>query len=125
MTSLFCLGRHVFSVVGLNGQRLERTTQASWAEFARFGLSDGAHYTGLKRSSQVIRGTLWPRAFGGLADYEAIRTSQYAGRALPLLSMAGGFSASMLGMVTIERVSDLQEYGGAKVAFDVEVKGLT
>lgn len=120
---LISLGPHVFQVIGLNGKEVETTTEAAWAEFGRFGLSDGAHFTGLRRSSLAIRGVLFPDAIGGLADYEAIRSSQYAGKALPLLQMGRALSASMLGQVTIERVTDLAEYAGKKVAFTVELKG--
>lgn len=123
MANLISLGPHVFQVVGLNGKEVESTTEAAWAEFGRFGLTDGAHFTGLRRADMAIRGLLFPNAIGGLADYEAIRSSQYAGKALPLLQMGRAFSASVLGRVTIERVSDLSEYGGKKIAFTVELKG--
>lgn len=120
---LMALGPHVFQVVGLNGQAVEISTEAAWAEFGRFGATDGAHFTGMKRAQQVIRGVLFPDAIGGLADYEAIRVSQYAGLRLPLLQMGRGFSASVLGRVTIEHVSDLSEWGGRKIAFDITLKG--
>lgn len=123
MTTLMCLGPHVFRPIGLNGKAVELTTEAAWAEFGRFGQTDGAHFVGMKRPQEVIRGVLWPNAIGGMADYEAIRASQYGGRPLPLLQMGRGFVASVMGRVTIERVSDLSEYGGAKVAFDIQLKG--
>jgi phage protein U len=77
----------------------------------------------MKRATQKISGILWPNAIGGLPDYEAIRASQYAGKPLPLLQMGRGFSASILGRVTIESVSDLSEFGGRKIAFDITLKG--
>jgi phage protein U len=120
---LMSLGPHVFTVIGLNGREIELVTEAIWSEFGRFGQSDGAHFTGMKRAVQVIRGQLFPDAIGGLADYQAIRATQYAGRPVPMLRMgAGSLTASVLGRVTIEQVSDLTTYGGAMLAFDVTVR---
>lgn len=123
MAQLMALGPHVFRVIGLNGRSVEITTEAAWAEFGRFGMTDGAHFTGMKRPTQRISGVLWPNAIGGMMDYEAIRASQYLGKPLPLLQMGRGFAAAILGRVTIESVSDLSEYGGQKIAFDVTLKG--
>lgn len=122
MAHLMALGRCVFRVIGLNAQEIETTSEAIWAEFGRFGLIDGAQRVGLHRASQRIHGVLFPDAIGGLADYEAIRAAQYAGRPVSLLRMGRGFTATVLGTVTIERVSDLETWGGQKIAFDVEVK---
>ncbi|WP_024277980.1 phage tail protein [Xanthobacter sp. 126] len=123
MAQLMSLGPHVFRVIGLNGRAVEIGSESVWAEFGRFGMTDGAHFTGMKRATQKISGILWPNAIGGLPDYEAIRASQYAGKPLPLLQMGRGFSASILGRVTIESVSDLSEFGGRKIAFDITLKG--
>jgi phage protein U len=121
--ALMALGGHVFQVVGLNGQEIDTATEAVWAEFGRWGLTDGAQFHGHKRPTLSIRGTLFPDQLGGLVDYEAIRASQHAGRPLPMLRMGRSFSAVVLGVVTVERVSDLETYGGKKIAFTVEAKG--
>jgi phage protein U len=123
MSRLMALGPHVFLVVGLNGQEIETGSESVWVDVPRFGLVDGAQMHGHKRPTMSIRGTLWPDEIGGLPDYEGIRASQLAGRPLPMLRMGRGFSARVLGTVTIERVSDLETYGGKKVAFTVELKG--
>lgn len=95
----------------------------SWAEFQRFGMVDGAHFTGMMRDTRVIQGVLFPDAIGGLQDYEAIRTTQRQGKAVPLISMDSGLVGSVHGLVTIERVSELREYGGRKISFDIELRG--
>lgn len=120
---LMALGGHVFRVVGLNGQEIETTTEAVWAEFSRWGMIDGAQFHGQKRPSMSVRGVLFPDQIGGLADYEAIRASQSTGKVLPLLRMGRSFTAAVLGTVTIERVTDLEFYGGKKIAFTIELKG--
>lgn len=127
MTTLAALGPHVFRVIGLNFREIETATEAVWAEFARFGLSDGAQFTGTRRATQSVRGVLFPDAIGGLADYDAIRSTQQAGQPVPLLRMGRGFAARVLGTVTIERVSDLEDWlspdgGPQKIAFTIELK---
>ncbi len=121
--NLFALGPHVFRVIGLNGQALETTSEASWAEFQRFGMVDGAHFTGMMRDTHVIQGVLFPDAIGGLQDYEAIRATQRQGKAVQLVSMGSALVGTARGLVTIERVSELREYGGRKVSFDIELRG--
>ncbi|MCX5512295.1 hypothetical protein C3941_09510 [Kaistia algarum] len=127
MQSLASLGPHVFQVIGLNFHEVETVTEAAWAEFARFGMADGAQFTGMRRAQQTLRGVLFPDAIGGLADYDAIRSTQGGGQAVPLIRMGRGFAARVLGTVTIEQVSDLEDHilaGGvpARVAFTVTLK---
>lgn len=121
--SLMAIGPHIFRVVGLNGQEIETTTEAIWAEVPRFGATDGAQYHGMRRPEMQVRGVLYPDQIGGLPDYEAMRLTQGRGVPLPLIRMGRGFIGLVMGMVTIERVSDLQSYGGKKIAFTVECKG--
>lgn len=127
MTTLAALGPHVFRVIGLNFHQIETATEAVWSEFTRFGLEDGAQFTGMRRATQTIQGVLFPDAIGGLADYDAIRTTQRAGRPVPLIRMGRGFAARILGNVTIERVSDVEDWIGPngspqRVAFTIELK---
>lgn len=127
MTTLAALGPHVFRVIGLNFNQIETATDAIWAEFSRFGLEDGAQFTGMARATQTIQGVLFPDAIGGLADYDAIRTTQRAGRPVPLIRMGRGFAARILGNVTIERVSDVEDWIGPngspqRVAFTIDLK---
>ncbi|PZP13288.1 MAG: hypothetical protein DI607_08695 [Sphingomonas hengshuiensis] len=119
---LMCIGPHVFRPIGLNGKSFEFTTEAVLAEFPRWGMQDGAQFHGMRRSTFVIGGVLFPDAIGGRPDYEAIRASQLLGISLPLLSMGGGFVASVLGSYAVERVSDLSTFGGQMIAFDVELR---
>lgn len=121
------LGGNVFEVIGLNFQSIDTESESVWAEFARFGLEDGAQFTGHRRTLQTIRGLLFPAAFGGLSDYDGIRAAQRAGRAVPLIRMGRGFAARVLGTVTIERVSDTEDYIAPngrpqRLSFEVEVK---
>ncbi|MFT0861767.1 phage tail protein [Ancylobacter sp. G4_0304] len=119
---LMCIGPHVFRPVGLNGKAMEFTTEAVVAEFPRWGLQDGAQWQGMRRSTFVISGVLFPDAVGGLPDYQAIRVSQLMGLALPMLTMGSGFVASVLGSYVVERVTDLSEYDGQMIGFDVELR---
>lgn len=127
MTTLASLGPHVFRVIGLNFNQVETATEAVWAEFARFGLADGAQFTGMRRASSTIQGVLFPDAIGGLSDYDAIRNTQRAGRPVPLIRMGRAFAARVLGTVTIERVSDLEDWIGPsgapqRIAFTIDLK---
>ena len=127
MTTLAALGPHVFRVIGLNFNRIETATEAVWAEFARYGMADGAQFTGMRRASSTIEGVLFPDAIGGLADYDAIRGTQHTGRPVPLIRMGRGFAARVLGNVTIERVSDLEDWIGPsgapqRIAFTLDLK---
>lgn len=121
---LMAIGSHVFQVVGLNAQEIDTTTEANWVDVPRFGMVDGAQIHGHARPEMVVRGVLYPDQIGGLPDYEAIRASQRLARPLPLLRMGRGFVGAMLGNVTIERVTDLEAYGGKKISFTVELKGI-
>lgn len=121
--ALMAIGPHIFQAIGLNGQSIETSTEAIWVDVPRFGMVDGAQMHGWKRAEMSIRGVLFPDQIGGLPDYEALRAGQYGGRPLPMLRMGRGFSARVFGAVTIERVSDLEEYGGKKIAFTVDLKG--
>lgn len=121
--ALMAIGAHVFQVVGLNAQEIETGTESIVVDISRFGLMDGAQIHGMKRPEMSIRGVLFPDQLGGLPDYEGLRASQVAGRPLPLIRMGRGFTAVVLGAVTIERLSDVESYGGKKVAFTADLKG--
>lgn len=122
--ALMCIGPHVFQPVGLNGKTMEFTTEAVLAEFPRWGAQDGAQWHGMRRDTFVIAGILFPDAIGGLSDYQAIRASQNGGLALPVIQMGSGFIGLVLGTFAVERVSDLTEYGGIKVGFEVELRSV-
>ncbi|CAA0130326.1 Uncharacterised protein [Starkeya nomas] len=119
--ALMSIGPHVFKVIGLNGKSVDFSTEAAFAEFPRWGAADGAQFHGMRRDTMVITGVLFPDAIGGEADYQAIRGSQRSGRVLPALRMQG-FAADVLGSFVVERVSDLSEYNGQKIAFEVELR---
>ncbi|WP_054162507.1 phage tail protein [Rhodopseudomonas sp. AAP120] len=121
--ALMAIGPHVFQVIGLNHQEIDTSSEAIVAEVPRFGLMDGAQMHGMKRPEMSIRGVLYPDQLGGLPDYEGLRAAQFALRPLPLIRMGRSFSAAVLGAVTIERLSDVESYGGKKVAFTVDLKG--
>lgn len=121
--ALMAIGGHVFRAVGLNGQEVDTTTEAIWVDVPRFGAVDGAQMHGHKRPEMSIRGVLFPDQIGGLPDYEGLRASQRVGRPLPLLRMGRGFVALVMGAVTLERISDLETYGGKKIAFTIDLKG--
>jgi phage protein U len=123
MAALMIIGQHLFQAVGLNGQEIETTTEANWVDVPRFGMVDGAQMHGFSRPEMSIRGVLFPDQLGGLPDYEALKASQGLGRPLPLLRMGRGFVGFFLGQVTIESISDLESYGGKKIAFTIELKG--
>lgn len=123
MSALMAIGPHVFQVVGLNGQEIDTATEATWVDVPRFGMVDGAQMQGFSRPEMSIRGVLFPDQLGGLPDYEAMRISQRLGRPLPMLRMGRGFIGFFLVAVTIERISDLESYGGKKIAFTIDLKG--
>ncbi len=120
---LMAIGPHVFQVVGLNAQDIESSSESNWVDVPRFGQVDGAQMHGFARPEMTIRGVLFPDQLGGLPDYEAMKISQRLGLVLPLLRMGSGFAGFFIAAVTIERLGELESYGGKKIAFTVELKG--
>lgn len=120
---LMAIGAHVFRVIGLNAQEIETSTEAIDVDVPRFGMIDGAQLHGMKRPEMSVRGVLFPDQLGGLPDYEGLRAAQFAQRPMPLIRMDRGFTGFVMGAVTIVRMSDLESYGGKKLAFSADLKG--
>ena len=91
MTVLLVLGPHVFEILPLNYQSLDRTTSATWASIPRFGGRAAKQFTGLGADDlTTISGLMFPEEFGGRGQYEAIRATQ--GLGIPVMML--GFGAA-------------------------------
>jgi hypothetical protein len=105
---LLALGDHIFEILPLNYQRIERETVAKWPAIARFGQRAARQFTGLGEDQLVISGLMCPEEFGGRDEYEAIRVTQGAGQPVMMAGMASWSSARIFGRVVILTVSDAQ-----------------
>jgi len=126
MTALLALGPHIFEILPLNYQQIERETRAEWASIARFGARSARQFTGLGDDSLTISGLIFPEEFGGRSDYEAIRLTQAAGIPLMMAGMGASTTARIFGLVVVLSVSDTQtsigpDGQGRVLEFSVEV----
>lgn len=112
MSALLGLGPHVFTIIGLNYQQLERETTATWATIERFGGQAARQFTGLGPDSTTINGLLFPDELGGRGGYEAIRASQSAGRPLMMIGFGANAMGRVFGRIVLETVSDTQTHIG-------------
>lgn len=112
MTALLALGPHIFEILPLNYQRLERETNAVWASVPRFGAEAARQFTGLGDDSFRIDGLLFPHEFGGRAEYEAIRATQRSGLPVMMAGLGTATAVRIFGLVVILNVSDEQTHIG-------------
>lgn len=112
MTALLALGPHIFEILPLNYQRLEKETVAEWASVPRFGTTSARQFTGLGDDSMRIDGLLFPHEFGGRAEFEAIRATQAAGVPVMMAGMGAATAVRIFGLVVILAVSDEQTHIG-------------
>lgn len=105
---LLALGPHIFKILPLNFQELERTTIAKWPSIARFGQRNARQFTGLGDDETKIGGIIYPEEFGGRSEFEALRATQAAGRPVMMVGLATASSARIFGRVVILDVSDKQ-----------------
>ncbi|GAA0599952.1 phage tail protein [Paenochrobactrum glaciei] len=125
---LLGLGTHIFEIMPLNFQEIERTTETKWPAISRFGGRPGRQFTGFGEDSMTISGLLFPEEFGGRDKYEAIRLTQAASQPVLMLGWAVGatMAANLFGRVVILSVSDTQSkfnYTGQsrRIEFSIEV----
>lgn len=123
---LMALGPHVFEVLPLNYQRLERMTEAMWASVPRLGARPSRQFVGLGDDPLTISGVIFPEEFGGRAEYEAIRLTQTAALPVPLIGYGAGTLGLVWGLVVITMIADSQEEigrdgSGQVLAYDIEV----
>jgi len=124
--ALLALGPHIFEIVGLNYQKLERESQAVWPAIKRFGGHAARQFTGLGPDSQTVNGLLFPDEFGGRGEYEAIRATQSRGSPVMMVGFSGATLGRVFGLVIIETVSDTQFHidrsgAGKQLEFSVTV----
>ncbi len=127
MSVLMALGPHIFEILPLNYQELERTTSVTWASVPRFGGYAARQFTGLGADdSTVISGLMFPEEFGGRGRYEAIRGTQGLGVPVMMIGFGTLSLARVFGLVCIETVSDIQSHiapngQGRVLDFTIEV----
>lgn len=123
---LMALGPHVFEVLPLNYQRIERLTEAQWASVPRLGVRPSRQFVGFGDDPLTISGVLLPGEFGGRSEFEAIRLTQAAGLPVPLVGFGTGTLGRVWGLVIITLISDAQEEigpdgSGQVLTYDIEV----
>lgn len=123
---LMALGPHVFEVLPLNYQRLERLTEALWASVPRLGVRPSRQFVGFGDDPLTISGVLLPGEFGGRSEFEAIRLTQAAGLPVPLVGFGSDTTGRVWGLVIITLISDAQEEigpdgSGQVLTYDIEV----
>jgi len=111
MSALLALGPHIFEILPLNYQELDRTSTAAWASIPRFGGRAARQFTGLgEGDGMTISGVIFPEEFGGRAQYEAIRFTQGLGVPLMMVGLGAVTGARIFGLVCVESVSDTQTH---------------
>lgn len=111
MSVLLILGPHIFEILPLNYQELDRTTTANWVSVSRFGGRAARQFTGFGEGDNLtISGVLFPEEFGGRAKYEAIRATQSLGIPIMMVGLGAITGARVFGLVCIETVSDTQTH---------------
>lgn len=124
---LLALGPHVFEIMPLNFQAIDRETTVKWPAISRFGGRPGRQMTGYGEDPIVISGLLYPDEFGGRDEFEAIRTTQQAAAPVMMVGWSGsGTRARIYGLVVIVSVRDQQtlinaDGHGRRVSYDIEV----
>lgn len=127
MSVLLVLGPHVFEILPLNYQQLERTTTANWASIPRFGGRAARQFTGYGGGDGLtISGLMFPEEFGGRARFEAIRATQGLGIPFMMAGLGAITGGRIFGLVCIETVSDTQTHiapngQGRVLDFSIEV----
>lgn len=124
MQPLLALGPHVFEIAPLNYQRFERRSEVLFPTVPRFGQRPNRQHTGYGEDPVRIEGLLYPDEFGGRAEFDALRATQEAARAVLLMGWAGPTSARLFGRVVILSIDDRQSSinaagQGRKLAFDI------
>ncbi|WP_425086982.1 phage tail protein [Stappia sp.] len=123
---LLALGRHVFEILPLNFQSIERETEARWPAVERFGRAPGRQFTGIGENPVTITGLLYPEEFGGRDEFEAIRATQMAATPVMMVGWTAETAGRVFGRVVIQRVFDTQSIisragQGRKLEFSIEV----
>ncbi|WP_336798862.1 phage tail protein [Kaistia sp. MMO-174] len=126
MNALMALGPHVFEVLPLNYQELERTTEAVWASIPRLGTRPARQFVGYGDDVLVISGVLFPEALGGRGAFEAIRATQAAAEPVMLVGFGTESVGRVWGRVIILSVHDRQESiarngAGEVLSYEIEV----
>ncbi|WP_336800673.1 phage tail protein [Kaistia sp. MMO-174] len=119
MNALMALGPHVFEVLPLNYQELERTTEAIWASVPRLGARPARQFVGYGDDILRISGVLFPEALGGRSAFEAIRATQAAADPVALVGFGTASVGRVWGRVIILSVHDRQESIGGNGAGEI------
>lgn len=123
---LLALGPHVFEVLPVTLQKIEREVNLNWPGISRFGGPVARQATGEGEHSVKLNGLLFPAAFGGWASYNGIIATALEQEPLMMMGFGVDMLAEVLGLVVITKVHDTQDYlgpdgVGQQVTFDVEV----
>ena len=123
---LLALGPHVFELLPLNYDTIERETAAMWASVPRLGGRPSRQFTGLGEDPLLISGAMFPAEFGGRDEYEAIRATLALGLPVPMIGFATETVGRVWGLVVILAIRDTQEAigrdgAGQVLTYDIEV----
>lgn len=123
---LMALGPHVFEVLPLNYQRIERLLEIRFASVPRLGVRPSRQFVGFGEDPLTISGVLFPQEFGGRAEYEAIKLTAQAALAVPLVGFGTGTLGRVWGLVIITMIADSQEEigedgAGQVLTYDIQV----
>lgn len=126
MNALMALGPHVFEVLPLNYQELDRTTETVWASVPRLGARPARQFVGYGDDTLTISGVLFPEALGGRGAFEAIRATQAAATPIMLVGFGTASAGRVWGRVIILSVHDRQESigrdgAGEILTYEIEV----
>ncbi len=117
------LGAFMFRAHGFGYTDLERTLDTSWAELNTAGRLNALQWTGPKSDVVVIKGVLFPKAFGGTTTLEGVKLAAKNGVPLMLVSLGG----RIFGRYAIQKVTDagtLHDRNGTPLrdAYTLELK---
>lgn len=123
---ILSLGPHVFDILPVNLQSIERALVMNWPAISRFGGAPARQYVGEGEHTIRLTGLVFPEAFGGYEEYEALRATVLAAQPVIMLGLGAGLVGTVFGLVVITGVRDRQDHLapdgiGRRLAFDIEV----
>lgn len=128
METYLRIGSNRFSILPMSYQKLSTETGLHVATIARFGSDDAKQVVGRPSPKVAIEGLMFPKEFGGKAEFDGLRSTQRGGRAVMMMGLSANAGRSF-GRVLITSISDDQKEIdvdglGKMVEFSITVEGL-
>lgn len=99
------LGAFAFESLGFGYQDVGRRTETPWADIPVSATLNKQQWTGPTSDEITIKGVLFPKEFGGLAELEGIRSAQMAGA--PMMFVSGDAGEGVIhGTFTVQSISE-------------------